>query len=263
MELKWSKRAQNGWRIGLVSLVGLLCSCSHHLSPEERAVEVTSATSVTSQERLVDDRLETLLTQQEALWVLTKQIELELQTTKAETLAWQEAHAELFDGKEDHIDATSIATSPDDLPSKLILGRVEYVQIQGKLTNLKARVDTGAKSSSLSATDIRNFERNGESWVRFNVLVDAQTTQLEAPVERYVRIRQVNSQASERRPEVKLRVKMGQLDQLTPFTLTDRSQMLYPVLLGRSFLTDIAVVDVALKFTQGKVLLDEQVNRKP
>jgi hypothetical protein len=36
-----------------------------------------------------------------------------------------------------------------------------------------AKLDTGAKTASLSARDIKRFKRNGESWVRFYLAIDA------------------------------------------------------------------------------------------
>lgn len=133
---------------------------------------------------------------------------------------------------------------------KAILGRVEYIWMEGKQVYLKARVDTGAKSSSLHATNIQRFERDGDKWVRFVVDLDSQHLQMEAPLERLVKIRQVNTDEMERRPVVKLEIKLGEIKEETEFTLTDRSDMVYPILLGRSFLQDIALVDVARKFTR-------------
>ncbi|WP_216825078.1 ATP-dependent zinc protease family protein [Agarilytica rhodophyticola] len=133
---------------------------------------------------------------------------------------------------------------------KAVLGRLEYVLIEGASEYMKARVDTGASSSSLNATNIQRFERNGDRWVRFSVSLGERDISMEAPLERYVRIRQASSDKLERRPVVKLSLLLGELTEQTEFTLSDRTGMLYPVLLGRSFLQDIAVVDVAKKFTR-------------
>ena len=55
---------------------------------------------------------------------------------------------------------------------------------------------------------------------------------------------------AQRRPVVKLRVALGPIEQQREFTLADRSQYDYPVLIGRNFLRDVAVVDVARQYTQ-------------
>ena len=72
---------------------------------------------------------------------------------------------------------------------------------------------------------------------------------LEVPLERNVLIRQASFDDVDRRPVVVFDVKLGDnLHQPTEFTLADRSRMSYPVLLGRSFLKDVAVVDVGQEF---------------
>ena len=77
---------------------------------------------------------------------------------------------------------------------------------------------------------------------------------------RHVRVRQASAEDFDRRPVVRLSVRFGYLkkssdfvqSESTEFTLTDRSRMTYPLLLGRDFLKDIAVVDVARKYIQPK-----------
>ena len=76
--------------------------------------------------------------------------------------------------------------------------------------------------------------------------------QIEAPLVRYVRVRQASADDLDRRPVVRLSVRVGDQNEKTEFTLTDRSNMTFPVLLGRDFLKDIAVVDVARKYIQTK-----------
>lgn len=142
-----------------------------------------------------------------------------------------------------------------ELSGKAVIGRVEYVWLESAGKYFKARIDTGAKSSSLDASNIQPFERNGDRWVRFDVTFPDETVKtLEAPLLRNVRIRQAAVEELERRPVVKMRVRLGELDEETEFSLSDRGKMLYPVLLGRSFLQDIAVVDVARKFTRKRNL---------
>ncbi|MFL0803727.1 MAG: ATP-dependent zinc protease [Agarilytica sp.] len=152
--------------------------------------------------------------------------------------------------------SSSQLTPKGDVSSVLgmaILGRVEFAWLDGVGQYLKARIDTGAKSSSLNATNIQRFERNGERWVRFDVaLGEERSVTLEAPLHRHVRIRQASVSELERRPVVKLPIRMGEIYEETEFSLSDRNEMLYPILLGRSFLRDIAVVDVAKKFTRSR-----------
>lgn len=150
--------------------------------------------------------------------------------------------------------APARACPPPQPEEKLVLGRLERVQVDGIPGTLKARVDTGAGTSSLHAEQIVEFERDGARWVRFRTFGQGDgSTELEAPVERYIRVRQASTDGVDRRPVVKLGVQLGRIEQSSEFSLTDREGMLYPVLLGRSFFMDIAVVDVSRKFVETQV----------
>ena len=55
---------------------------------------------------------------------------------------------------------------------KTIYGLNEYATLPELDTQLAAKLDTGAKTASLSARDIRRFKRDGETWVRFYLGTD-------------------------------------------------------------------------------------------
>ncbi|MGB5855750.1 MAG: ATP-dependent zinc protease [Oceanisphaera sp.] len=137
---------------------------------------------------------------------------------------------------------------------KLVVGETENVWLDIVNDSFPARIDTGATTSSLSAQDITIFERDGKPWVSFNMAHEGvdEKLQVETRLVRYVRIRQASADSVERRPVVELNMRLGRLSEKTEFTLTDRSQMTYSVLLGREFLKDIAVVDIARQNVQGK-----------
>ena len=142
---------------------------------------------------------------------------------------------------------------------KQVVGRNEWVWLELLKRNLKARVDTGALSSSLSAIDLLPFDRDGQEWIRFRVPDEDHPDGgdvYEAPLVKHVRIRQASADELERRPVIRLTVRLGDLVDEAEFNLTNRQDMLYPVLLGRNFLRDIAVVDVAQKFVQRKYVPD-------
>lgn len=160
-------------------------------------------------------------------------------------------------------DIEHLADDPEEIPAqcdeviesrlenKEILGRSEWIGLPDVGTYLKARIDSGANTSSLSATDITRFERDGETWVRFrlalndeDVVVDRVRDEwIEAPVIRRVRILQAAGEES--RPVVRLMMTLGPIREQVEFTLNDRSHLNYPVLLGRRFMMDIAMIDVA------------------
>jgi hypothetical protein len=137
---------------------------------------------------------------------------------------------------------------------KLLFGATEWIWLDAADQALPARIDTGATSSSLSAVDITIFERNGNDWASFYVAHPTITRriQIESPLIKHVRIRQATTEEVERRPIVRLSIRIGDLNEKVLFTLTDRSNMEYPVMLGRGFIKDIAVVDVARTHIQPK-----------
>lgn len=147
--------------------------------------------------------------------------------------------------------AQECATDGPALGNKTVVGRSEWIGLADVGTYLKARIDSGANTSSLSASEITRFERDGANWVRFrlgltddDVVVDGVRDEwIEAPVERRVRIVQAFGEGS--RPVVSLMMTLGPIRELVDFTLNDRTHLNYPVLLGRRFLMDIAVIDVA------------------
>jgi len=133
---------------------------------------------------------------------------------------------------------------------KTVIGSEELVFLDDLKQQYKARIDTGATTSSLNATDIIEFERDGKKWVRFNFSKAMDNAQvIEAKIARTILIRQANNSEPTRRPIIELPVQLGDIKTLTEFTLADRSHMTFPVLLGRTFLKDIVMVDVARTYT--------------
>ncbi|GAL26175.1 hypothetical protein JCM19239_847 [Vibrio variabilis] len=86
---------------------------------------------------------------------------------------------------------------------KLILGEQEYVNLVDIKVSTKARIDTGATTSSLSAVDIVPFERDGKDWVKFKMKHDGvESKEVSLPVERWVKVKQSSSEESDKRPVI-------------------------------------------------------------
>ena len=136
------------------------------------------------------------------------------------------------------------------LHNKLILGQEENVLIEPPGIVLRARIDTGANTSSLDARDIEVFERDGKGWVRFTLL-DKKTNiphVIETKVARRVKIIQSSlDDGYDRRVVVKLKLKIGDFSDFSEFTLTNRDHMGFSILIGRNVLKDVALVDVSAK----------------
>lgn len=144
---------------------------------------------------------------------------------------------------------------PSPLGGKIILGATEHVFIEEVKSSFKTRIDTGAESSSLDARNIILFERDGKQWVRFDVFTQgekAPAETFESKVERFVRIKQDADEKSDRRPVIHAHLQIGKYKAETDLNLVDRSHLDFPLLLGRKFMQDIAVVDVGQTFIHGK-----------
>lgn len=129
-------------------------------------------------------------------------------------------------------------------PALEIFGWVERVELFDGDLSAKAKLDTGAATSSLDATHISRFRKDGERWVRFTV-TDPETDEkleIEMPLSRNVRIVR-HSGDHQRRAVVKIPVCFGPFARHVEFTLIDRSNFIYPVLLGRNALEAHALVD--------------------
>lgn len=131
-----------------------------------------------------------------------------------------------------------------------VIGRIEKAAIMPAGLLLKARIDTGATSSSIGVEKLENYERDGKPWVKF-FIKDPKTgksKKFNLKREKIVRIKQ-HETAGVKRPVIKLRVIIGKIDQIREFTLTKRNKSDYPVLIGRNYLMDSAIVDVSHKYT--------------
>lgn len=139
---------------------------------------------------------------------------------------------------------------------KMVIGRVEEVVLPniGNET-VHARIDTGARTSSIWATDI--IEEEGLLKVRFMSPGHALYEQ-EVLFENYDRVRVASSMGQqETRYRVKMPIVISKRRIMAKFTLSDRSQQVYPVLIGRSALMNKFVVDVS----KGSPLKETETSR--
>ena len=129
---------------------------------------------------------------------------------------------------------------------------------------IKARVDSGAKTSSIQATNFKVFMKHAEEWVRFEVhpLQDNRSIALTCEA-RMVDRRTVKSSSgiSEERFVIRTPVKLGAEKFEIELTLANRDTMEYRMLLGREALTDRYLVNPAESCTQLDIS-DEELNRK-
>jgi hypothetical protein len=132
-----------------------------------------------------------------------------------------------------------------------VLGWKEHVELPEWGLRLRGKLDTGARSSALH---VANFEEVGVHdaeghllpVVRFDVVLGRRDTprhhEIEAPVVGHKVVRDTGARA-ERRPVVRTRLVCGPLDTEADITLTDRTGMIFRMLLGRLTLEHHCVVD--------------------
>lgn len=134
---------------------------------------------------------------------------------------------------------------------KIIIGRLERVEFPDlHLSNIDAKIDTGAYSSSLHCHHIEKIEHKGKASVRFNLLDPEHPAYNEMefilPIHDERRVRSSNGIIQDRifiSTSMVLSNKTFRIE----LSLSDRSEMKYPVLLGRKFLRHRFIVDVSKK----------------
>jgi hypothetical protein len=132
---------------------------------------------------------------------------------------------------------------------KRIVGWIETVSIHPGNMKIKAKLDTGARNSSLNAKHLEQFTRDGETWVRFDLRnYKNRIETFEAEVIRTAKIKQTGQEA-DRRPVIKLGICIGNTYKEVEVNLEDRSGFNYQMLIGRSFLRGSFIVDPGLTFT--------------
>ncbi len=147
------------------------------------------------------------------------------------------------------------------ITDKIIVGSEEWCTFKTLgIGAIKARVDSGAKTSSIHAFNIQVFKRDNNPWVSFEVhpLQQNRTTTIrcEAPV---VDRRNVKSSSgeTEKRYVIRALMKLGEFDWDVELTLSNRDTMGYRMLLGREAMHNRMLVDPSASFLLGEVSDDE------
>jgi hypothetical protein len=130
-----------------------------------------------------------------------------------------------------------------------VFGWVEWVDLGDERIRKKGKLDSGALTSSLDAREIEVFRRDGRRHVRFELhdRESGDVTTLEKRVKRFVRIVR-HSGNHQRRPVIEMDLCLGRTLHSVEFTLIDRSNFNYPVLLGRRALDGYALIDSGKTF---------------
>ncbi|QOY53536.1 ATP-dependent zinc protease [Candidatus Sulfurimonas marisnigri] len=132
---------------------------------------------------------------------------------------------------------------------KKIIGKKELISILDlELYGLDAKVDTGADSNALHCDDIFVDENN---IVHFKLLDEVHEAyngkHMQVPLYKMKKIRSSNGKL-QHRPSIKVEIELLGEKYSTIISLTDRSDMKYPMLIGRKFLDGKFLVDVSLEY---------------
>ncbi len=136
------------------------------------------------------------------------------------------------------------------------IGWREWVSLpQLGIPAIKTKVDTGARTSCIHTFKQEEFERDGAQWIRFWVHpLQKNTTQEVACEAEIIDKRYVRDSGGHRefRPVIKTLVSLGDRQWEVEITLSNRENMLFRMLLGRTAMLGKLAINPALSYTQGK-----------
>jgi hypothetical protein len=137
-----------------------------------------------------------------------------------------------------------------------MLGWREWVALpEFGIAQIKAKIDTGARSSALHAETIEPYMKGGEHWLMFTVApIQKQNDSLiecHAPIKDY-RLVSDSGGHKQRRYVIETQILFGGQAIRAEITLTNRDSMRFRMLLGRTALNRHFLIDPSASYLQGK-----------
>lgn len=143
-----------------------------------------------------------------------------------------------------------------DAADVAVLGWREWVQLPDwNVAFLKAKIDTGARTSSLHAFDLEWFDQDGQPWVRFHLHPwQRSTTDSVAAAAPVAATRDIKSSsgATEHRPVVHTTITLAGVPVRAEVTLTRRDEMGFRMLVGREAIRRRFLVDPGSSYLGGR-----------
>lgn len=137
------------------------------------------------------------------------------------------------------------------MAAPLIIGWVELVALpEWGIAGLRAKIDTGARSSALH---VERIERLPDRRVAFDVILrrKGKRTRVTAKIVREGRVRSSSGESS-KRIFVETLLRLGPLERRIEISLVDRGRMIHRMLLGRSALSGPILIDVDRRYHLGR-----------
>jgi len=115
---------------------------------------------------------------------------------------------------------------------------------------LKAKIDTGARTSAIHATNIQIYRKNRSEMVKFQIYQSQSFLDIDTELISYKKIKSSFGQ-TEIRPSVHMRIQIGAEIWLTEITLAQRAKLTYPMLIGRNSLNKKHIIQSHKSYLAG------------
>jgi len=135
----------------------------------------------------------------------------------------------------------------------LFIGSEEYINIpELGLRQLISKVDTGAETCAIHCHDQKRIRKKGVKYLKVTLKIGRRKEKIYF-FENFTKVNVTSSNGHKaKRYKVELNIKIGTQTHIVNFTLANRKDMNFPVLLGRNLLENNYVVDVSQKFIFSK-----------
>ncbi|MGZ8194071.1 MAG: ATP-dependent zinc protease family protein [Methylosarcina sp.] len=139
---------------------------------------------------------------------------------------------------------------------KAVLGWREWVSLpELDIRMIKAKIDTGARSSALHAYTIDPYFIGGQRWIMFAIHPKQKHRNVSIECHAPVKDRRLVTDSGghkQRRYVIETNIMLGQALIRTEVTLTNRDTMLFRMLLGRTAINNHYIIDPSASYLQGK-----------
>jgi hypothetical protein len=137
-----------------------------------------------------------------------------------------------------------------------LLGWREWVGLpEFNIAQIKAKVDTGARSSASHAFAIDPYRKGGKRWIMFAIHPRQKNSDLSIECHAPIKDRRLVTDSGghkQRRYVIETRLILGQSVITAEMTLTNRDSMLFRMLIGRTTMNNRFIIDPNASYLQGK-----------